>query len=247
MIDLKNIEIIFENCETMTIPKNCIGEFHIGKIRTEINRIACNSIAKYQIADSFYIEIYNTCNIEYKPFGFDENMKKFDRLNAYNDITGIDVFYTDGTCDSFSVNYEEETPDMLGSPNIHQKTYMSELGHLYIVIEEGIGVKDVFDLEMINNKESVEFDMRMRNIGIEEMEIESLLPEKMPDYYKYVYLYDKNDCSKLAIRIPNDIILNEENIKEIDGNKWILNNDFDENGYYRGKSYDEVTIKNLSM
>ena len=28
---------------------------------------------------------------------------------------------------------------------------------------------------------------------------------------------------------------------------YLTNNDFDENGYYRGKSYDEVTIKNLSM
>lgn len=28
---------------------------------------------------------------------------------------------------------------------------------------------------------------------------------------------------------------------------YLTNNDFDENGYYRGKSYDEVIIKNLSM
>ena len=28
---------------------------------------------------------------------------------------------------------------------------------------------------------------------------------------------------------------------------YLSNDDFDDNGYYRGKSFDEVTIKNLSM
>ena len=58
MKGLKQIEIGFENCETITISKNMIGRFSLDDIRPVIRRIACNAINKYWVAGEVQMEIF---------------------------------------------------------------------------------------------------------------------------------------------------------------------------------------------
>ena len=60
----------------------------------------------------------------------------------------------------------------------------------------------------------------------------------------------KSGNFEVAQNLYMEILKNEPENAEVWDLLGVLNfqnNDFDENGYYRGKSYDEVTIKNLSM
>ena len=41
---LKNITLVFENCDSITIDGKYVGEFIVDDIHTSIERIACNAI-----------------------------------------------------------------------------------------------------------------------------------------------------------------------------------------------------------
>lgn len=163
MKDLKSIDIILENCEVIKIDGNDIGDFYLGKIETEIARLAVNSIAEYQIANKVMIELFKRADVNYNPFGMEETESVFNRLTTWHDITGIDVNYEDGDVKGFLVSYDEGKDEgKLGAPNINEDTYVSELGHLYIVIsKEKEKVSDLFDIETINNKDIINYKERM--------------------------------------------------------------------------------------
>lgn len=176
---IKEIELIFENCEVITIPGKYIGRFYVGNIRKSLSRIAVNSTRMYETAKKIVIEIHKDAETQNRPFGTEGDDSTFDRILKWNDITSIEitledaynkenkeehyVFYTDWIGDS---EYENEG----------QKSKRSELGHLYIVItkknkKEGYFDK-IFPPEEINDKEYINFHFKMLNIG--NMKIEEL-------------------------------------------------------------------------
>jgi len=220
MIEVKELNIVFENCEEITIPKNVIGTLLIEKIHPVIQRIACNSISKYYVADEIVMEIFKEGDIKYKPFGCSEEESTLKRLSQYADITGIEIVYKNGEKENLLVDYDEgENEGTLGAPNINEDIYVSELENIYIVISKDKKVKDYFDKERINDEKIVNSYKDMLNIGIEEPEKVEISDENLPDLYRYVYLYFKDNRSSLAIRVKDND----------SGWKWIYEDEKDEN------------------
>lgn len=160
MNNVKSIDIVLENCEVYTFPKEDIGYFEISDIREKIFRCACNAVSKYKTAYCVDIELFDTNR--FQTTTFDENNKTdtFKRILEGNDITQIHISYEDDTEEQYLVDYIDLS-EALGAPNENQKSYISELGNLYVVISEKEQFEDVFNKEEINDKEVVDFHREM--------------------------------------------------------------------------------------
>lgn len=203
--NLKEIIVGFENCEDIKIPGNAIGAFLIDGIHPVIRRVACNSISKYLVADEVVMEIFSEGNYKYKPFGCMDEEESLTRLAKFNDITSITTIYEDGSEDTFLVSYDEGDDGNIGAENINEDIYVSDLRNIYIVIStENKTVKDYFDLEEINDEDSINHAKDMMDIGIEEEEIKELSKDSLPELYKYVYIQDKDGNNALAVRVEDD-------------------------------------------
>ena len=160
MKNVKSIEFVFENCECLEIEAKYFGVVYLENIQTSIVRIACNSIAKMQTIHSAVFEIFSEANIEYAPFGSQsDKMVKFDRLVAWDDITQIIMHYEDNQEEVYYVDYDDNGNDGLGAPNKNQKSCISALGNLYLVIEKDKNIGDYFDKDEIDNEEEID-DMK---------------------------------------------------------------------------------------
>lgn len=160
MQNIKNVEFIFENCECFTVDAKYFGIFEMSDLQTKIRRIAMNSISKYTSVNYVAIEIYSEADDRYDFYG-EEMKSKLDRIQQYRDITGICLTYDNGLKETYYVNYKDEIEGALGTPNVYQKTYLSKLGNLYLVISEDKDIADAFDMEEINNEEIIKMDKQM--------------------------------------------------------------------------------------
>lgn len=139
MSTVKEIDIIFENCETITIFPTDIGVFSIENIIEYITRDAVNSISKYKKSSLVVIEIFaKRINSEYSPFGIlSEKMLLKDRFQC-NDITGFEIRFSDNSTEEILVEYNGN------EVNEYQKTLLGENGNLYIVISKDKNISDFF-------------------------------------------------------------------------------------------------------
>ena len=169
-MQIKNIEFILENCDSINISGEYIGDIVISDITEHIKRTACNSVDWYKQCEFFKIEINQKANILDCPFGMtdpgeDLMYLKFDRL-CENDITEIiltceDIVYNKHTKKNikdkriykYMVDYAEpKGMDMvLGAPNINQSCYVSDLGHLYILLNPKSNIMKEIDRSTVNN------------------------------------------------------------------------------------------------
>lgn len=161
MKNIKSVELILENCETIEIEAKYFGMFKMDDIRTGIYRIACNAISKSQTAHSIAFEIFSEANVKYAPFGSCEEQLKFHRLTQWKDITGIELKYEDGSVETYYVDYDDGEDNALGAENLNEKVHISRLGNLYIVIEKDKTIFDYFDKDEIEDVESVNFSKTM--------------------------------------------------------------------------------------
>lgn len=154
---IKEIEFVFENCEVISFKPEELGEFHIGNIKECINRVACNSIAKSKVADDIAIEIFKKAQFKPSVMESGKNIDCFKRISDFHDITHFNLMYTDNTEDYISVVWEEDEKN--DDINLLQKSMLSDLGNLYIIIssDKTKDVKDYFDMEEINDKDNMEF------------------------------------------------------------------------------------------
>lgn len=166
---LLELKFQLENCDRITIPGKYIGSFCVTDIKKCISRQASNYIGEYDVAESIIIEIHKDANTFHKQFGEIQNYghTKFKRLMEWNDITGIefsietslenelvtktDYSYTVDWCEKDDFN------------NQYQKTFLSPLGHLYVVISATKDIFDVFDSAEINDKEWIDKKFTMMN------------------------------------------------------------------------------------
>lgn len=168
---LKSITLGFENCDWITIDGKYVGQFLVDDLHTEFRRTACNSIEKVETANTFAIEIHKDANKERYQFGqiqYEElKQTTFDRLIACNDITSIQFELEEnyGELGEFarSENYYYWVNWVGDSDYINeaQTNYISKCGNFYIVIAEGKGTKDFFNMEEINDSEAMEFHFSM--------------------------------------------------------------------------------------
>lgn len=157
---IKFITIEFENCECITLPITVFGECHLGNISTSIDRVAMNAICKTVFAREIALEIFfPEAESEYIASEFfGEKYTILQRLTSYRDITHITLTYQDDSKETFTADYEDEVEGQLGSDNKNQKNYISECGNLYIIIDANKGIKDFFNMGLINDKESMELE-----------------------------------------------------------------------------------------
>ena len=164
---LKEITFTFENCDWVTIDGKYVGRFCVDDIHKSIYRVGFNTIEEMDSVDFFTIEIHKNGNIEHYPFGIKEDKEMaFERIVAYNDITSI----------RFELVADEDDDDPIKSKkfdylitwtgdneyeNDAQKSYISDLGNLYLAISKDKTIDDLYDLQDINNANSmgVHFDL----------------------------------------------------------------------------------------
>lgn len=161
MLNITKINLTFENCETMDFSPEDFGTFLIADIKEEIHRVALNCIAKQKIAGTVAFEIFGEADTTYDSFGEESKDTKFARIIHWNDITAIDLTYDNGITEEFFVDYKEKIEGALGSPNVFQKTYVSGLGNLYIVIGKEKNVRDMFPEEETEDVEMISFRQKM--------------------------------------------------------------------------------------
>lgn len=234
MIQYKQINLVLENCDVISIPGNTIGNFELSNIQRYIKRVAVNSILDYNVANKVILEICSEANTNYQEFNQEDDQfthSKFDRLINYKDITAIELEYKDGTKSEFYVDYDCETDF---EDNKNEKVYLSKLGNLYIVIEKDKTIEDYFDINELNDSQKILFHKNMLNIGVIEYNIQPLTYNNLPDFYRYVYISsDTDDQYKrdaLAVRVPDNKLgwkfIYEDNSRELHfPNKWQYCND----------------------
>ena len=135
---LKQIDIVLENCEVISVPIEQVHYFNANNITNDIwLNVGNDTLDMIFRTDEFDIILRQEANIELKQDyknGIFEDCKVFDRLTRYRDITHIDFIFTDDTNLYLEVPYEEEHPAVLGSPPLFQSSRMNGNGELEIII-----------------------------------------------------------------------------------------------------------------
>lgn len=134
--DIKEIELMLENVDMMCFQRKHIGRFDLSDIKTEVSRIACNSISTFKIANQFILEVKKDANI----FETDINYggrNLFDRIVQYGDICSINIIYKTGKSEHYYFDYDEgDNAETLGANNINQKSRINQYGDLELVISK---------------------------------------------------------------------------------------------------------------
>lgn len=135
------IELEFENCESVRIPRKYIGEFVIDNIKKSFRRTAVNHIGECTIAKNIAFSINRDYDIKPCPSymlgqKIDESeadYSVFERINI-GDITHITITYLWGETICYSVDYNEgDAEGQLDAINLNQRS-VQKYGDLYISI-----------------------------------------------------------------------------------------------------------------
>lgn len=147
MKEITKIELVLENCESITIDTKYFSVFKISGIEEKYERLA-NIVAKYKKAHCIEFVLHKDANKEYHPFGnWEDKTTVFARLIRHHDITQLNLFYEDGKTENIIVDYDEEPGKemVLGAENINMDTYYNKKGHLFLSICKGKTIDNLFD------------------------------------------------------------------------------------------------------
>jgi len=157
MHQISSLDINFENLESVNIPMNSIGSVFVENCDTVMRRIACNTIAEYTLCGLFVLEVFDTPLLKYSGGWHVENdPAPFEHLAQYRDITSFTVKYVDGEEKEYYVDYSVEE-DNCWSSNMNQYNYLSSQGVLYIMISKDKCLRDFFDIDEIENAETIDY------------------------------------------------------------------------------------------
>lgn len=138
MKNIKNIEIVFENCECVQIDEKDIIYIILKDINSEIRRVACNSISKIKFSDYIGILVSKNAKIKYTCGFQDEDYNAKDRLIGSDDITWIYMNYDDGSEESYCVDWEDGENEYI---NKNQKIFVDKFNNIGICLGENL--KDI--------------------------------------------------------------------------------------------------------
>lgn len=155
MKEVESIELVLENCESITVKRKYIGDFWCDDITSTVARIAMNSISKYQKCKEFFLSLHKDADGIYNSFGSPSKSTVFTRLTDFPDITSVNVKYKDGSEEMYFVPWEDA--DESGSNNCYQTSFISKCGHIYIYIGER-PMEEAIDLDMesLNSSECMD-------------------------------------------------------------------------------------------
>lgn len=133
MKDIKSLDIVFENCECISIETKYLYGFSLSGIDVSISRIALNCIHKMNSVKHTEIVICRDADKEYKPFGVDEyKTTVFDRISTDKDITSLYLRYQDGTEECYYPKWGGDSDYI----NTYQHSCITPKGNLVLVIDE---------------------------------------------------------------------------------------------------------------
>ena len=148
MKEISKIELVLENCETITIDAKYFVFFKISNIEQKYERLA-NIVAKYKKAHCIEFVLHKDANKEYHPFGnWEQKTTVFTRLIRHHDITQLNLFYEEeNEPENIIVDYDEEHGKemVLGAENINMDTYYNKKGHLFLSICKDKKIEELFD------------------------------------------------------------------------------------------------------
>ena len=148
MKHISKVEIVLENCETITIDAKYFVVFKISKVEEEYKRLA-NIVAKIKKAHCIEFVLHNDANVEYHPFGdWTQKTTVFTRLVKHHDITQLNLFYEgEDEPENIIIDYDEKPGKemVLGAENINIDTYYNKKGHLFLSICKDKKIEDLFE------------------------------------------------------------------------------------------------------
>lgn len=123
MKKIDSIEIIFENCESIRIPRDSIFYMAFNDITRGMMWSKHNGEIEYQNANEIVVVLNPEADVEYAPFDI-EDLKStvFSRIGLHDDITSIGINYEDDETEFISAYWDDS--DEYGVNNKCQKTYM---------------------------------------------------------------------------------------------------------------------------
>lgn len=114
--DIKSIDFIFENCETMRIPIESFKSLEIEKANDDSYSLSCIIEGVDKIQDSLYKEYFNP----------------FQRIVDYDDITSIEIRYKNGDVNNLYMIWEGDYS------NFYQESYLLRFNKIKININEKV-------------------------------------------------------------------------------------------------------------
>lgn len=140
MSTLKKIDIVFENCESITLeyPHICYIKTY-GYKEDFANYLNC--IVKNKIIDGFELIVSKTAKIVEEDSNlFDDKKNPIDRI--MNDITQLHITYEDDSVDSFLVSWPH---DETGSDTWHtgQKVIKTASGNIYVISKNKMHIDEM--------------------------------------------------------------------------------------------------------
>ena len=151
---IKSIDIDLENCDYIHIEPEYIGHFDLANIQRDIWRCGCNALGDSLTAGDVAIEIFKEVG-DYHCFLDGKTESVIKRLTDYKDITSITIYYGGDNNEQETIYTVYDDEEIFGADNKYEKTYISELGNLYIVISKDKDIEDFFNKEEINDKENI--------------------------------------------------------------------------------------------
>jgi len=142
MDEIKDIELVLENCEIIKIQKENLGVFMIDNIKRSIRRVAVNSVSSGLYSDKVVMQINSLANENsFSSYG----SVPFDRLREFNDVAAVYVNYKNGHKELIYVDWNLDSEH----ENSHQTSLLNEkTGDLYLVICATETAQDFFEEEL---------------------------------------------------------------------------------------------------
>jgi hypothetical protein len=125
---LKGIQIVFENCESMFIPINCIKQ-----LKYEMEEYKGDSDIKNLITKLDCV-IENNGTITRNP-DFVEKESPIQRINQYDDICYFDFMYKDGSQDSNYVHWYNDENKYNSENNDGQSSKLLRYNKIHIIVK----------------------------------------------------------------------------------------------------------------
>jgi hypothetical protein len=114
--DIKSIDFVFENCETMRIPIESFKSLEIEKANDDSYSLSCIIEGVDKIQDSLYKEYFNP----------------FQRIVDYDDITSIEIRYKNGDVNNLYMIWEGDYS------NFYQESCLLKFNKIKININEKV-------------------------------------------------------------------------------------------------------------
>lgn len=166
---LHYIEFIFSDSSSARVRADYIGDFFIDNIQKRINKAHGPRLLEFDdYAQTIAIEIHKSAEKIIIDEYYDITESLFKRLRE-NDVVSIrlEMESDDLPLSIHEYKVEWDVDNCNSRSNKYQHWYISELGHMYIVIDKEKCINDFFDFERINNIGSMNLHFFLHGVKVE--------------------------------------------------------------------------------